>query len=91
MELTEEQAKKIQEFFNSDSFKNGSCPICGNDDFGFLNTVYKLTAFNRPNTPTTKQKHSEYPVIPIVCNKCGYTMFMNPLGAGIDLLKEEDK
>lgn len=90
MELTEEQTQKMQEFFNSESFKNGNCPICGNGEFTFLSTVYKLTAFNRPNTPTIEQQHSEYPVIPVVCKKCGYTMFMNPLGAGIDLLKKED-
>lgn len=90
MELTEKQTKKIQEFCESKSFKNGKCPICGKDEFQIITTVFKLPEFNRPNTPTIEQKHSEIPVVPLVCTNCGYTMLISPLAAGIDLLEQEE-
>lgn len=90
MELNEKQTKQIQDFCESEAFRKGKCPICGKDEFELITTVFKLYEFNKPNTPSIEQKHSQFPVIPIVCKNCGYTMFISPLASGIDLLEQEE-
>lgn len=81
--MTEQDSKKVLNYIEKTWGSDFKCPMCNKSDWGLTNTIYQLTAFNKPNTPTTERQYSVFPVIPIVCNKCGYVHFVSAIACGI--------
>lgn len=57
------------------------CPICGDIDWG-VNQVFQLLEYKDDGIPIGFNI-GVFPVTPVVCNKCGYTFFMNALRSGV--------
>lgn len=74
--------QQIIDFLN-DKWKSNTCPYCGKQEWNVTESVFELREFNEGNLnvggPIT-------PVIPITCQNCGNTVFINALTSG--LLKE---
>jgi hypothetical protein len=58
---------------------SGDCPICQTDGWQ-IGTVSVLPAFKSgfPTVPSTV-----LPVVPVICNTCGFTHFFNAVLAGL--------
>lgn len=75
---TEEE--KLNEFI--DNIHIGSCSLCGNNEWTMEKKVFELHEFEFAGTPLRTDLLS-YPVVPIMCSKCGNTYFVNALKAGL--------
>lgn len=73
----EKALEKLQRVWVS----NKTCPICGQTKWTVGDTVHELRAFNYGNLVVGGE--GVYPVIPVACNTCGYTHFINPLPLGL--------
>lgn len=66
---------------------NRQCPICNNTNWGIDNRI--VTPMN------VGENHSIFiggpisPLIPVTCDKCGYTVFIN--GLKIDVLEFDEE
>lgn len=58
--------------------KPTSCPLCGNNHWTFSDTIFQLTEFD---TKGIIVGGAVFPVIPLTCNNCGNTYFINVLSA----------
>lgn len=67
-----------------------ACPLCGNNHWTFNDTLFQLMEFD---TKEVILGGSVFPVIPLTCDNCGNTYFINVISAGlIDKQKiEEDQ
>ena len=90
MKLNEEQRSKLVEKLNS----MGSptiCPLCNSGEWNVSDTIFELREF-QGGSLVVGGDHSIYPVIPLTCNECGNTYFLNPLKLGIlDPQNREDQ
>ena len=64
---------------------NQSCPYCGNRAWTIADKVFELREFNDGNI-IVGGSSSILPVIPVTCNNCGHTVFVNAMSSG--LMKE---
>ena len=71
--------------FLTKTWNNKNCFICGGNEWSVNDKVYELREFNEGNL-VLGGRASITPVIPVVCEKCGNTVFINALITG--LLKE---
>lgn len=58
------------------------CPICGGIKFSVSNTIFEMREFNNGNM-VIGGNQSLYPVLPVSCDKCGNTFFLNALTLGL--------
>lgn len=70
--------KKIDEYIKKISVSN--CPLCGNNNWTITDRVLQLTEFRTENVEGT---NTLFPVIPLTCQNCGNTYFINVLVAGL--------
>lgn len=63
------------------SWQNGHCNMCGGTNWGVGEEIFELREFQDGNLvvggPTKL-----YPVVPVVCSKCGHVIFVNPNSIG---------
>lgn len=70
--------KKAMEYIKK--IKAPVCPLCGEKEWNFGDKVYQLMEFDFDGLHLGK---STIPVVPIVCENCGNTYFVNALVAGL--------
>ena len=58
------------------------CSVCGNAKWSATDTIFELREFSGGNLVIAGGQ-SLYPVIPITCNICGNTHFLNALQLGL--------
>ena len=75
-----DQDKLIQTL--STKWNTKCCPMCGCNSWSVANKIFELREFNDGNFIIGGHT-SIHPVIPIVCDNCGNTIFINPLVAGV--------
>jgi len=56
------------------------CPICQHREWSIDGTIHELREFHSGDFVVGG---SVFPVVPIVCNFCGYTFFFNALKLGL--------
>lgn len=56
------------------------CSFCGNNTWNISSKIFELLEFNANGL---QLGGSVYPVVPITCNNCGNTLFINALVAGL--------
>lgn len=56
------------------------CPLCNNHDWGVASKLFYLGEFDKEGVDL---RGARFPVLPITCSHCGYTMFISALVAGI--------
>jgi hypothetical protein len=81
MKLSEEQKRLLNEKLNNLAVPP-LCSICSSNDWSATDTIFELREFQRGSL-TIGGNQSIYPVIPITCNKCGNTLFINAIRIGI--------
>lgn len=57
-----------------------TCPLCGNGQWTFNDTIFQLPEFD---TKGLIVGGVVFPVIPLTCDNCGNTYFINVLSAGL--------
>jgi hypothetical protein len=81
MKLTEEQKQFLNEKLNSLGIPP-KCNICSSDEWSASDTIFEVREF-QGGSLIIGGNQSIYPVIPISCNKCGNTVFINALRIGV--------
>ena len=81
MKLNTEQQEIFLNKLNSFPHKL-VCSVCGSNNWSANDTIFELREFMEGNLIIGGDQ-SLYPVIPITCNVCGNTHFLNPLKLGL--------
>lgn len=81
MKLTEDQRKKLVEFLN-EKRASPNCPMCDSKSWGVSDTIFELREFQGGSLMVGGNQNI-FPVIPISCNECGHTIFINAIRAGV--------
>lgn len=63
------------------------CPLCKHNHWTVSDTVFQLMEFNEGSIVIGGQL---YPVLPIACENCGNTYFVNAIVAGFVEQNKED-
>ncbi len=72
------EVKKIITYLE-DKWKGRKCPMCNSNHWVISDIIYELREFRGGNLNAGSPL---YPVIPIICDNCGNTIFINALKAG---------
>ncbi len=71
--------KKFENHINKFALK--PCPLCGQLNWTFVDMVFQLPEFNPdPDDPSIGKS---YPVVPVMCETCGNTIFISAIVAGL--------
>ena len=86
----EKQVKVDQEKLNSylKRIKASPCTLCGNNNWSVSDTIFQALEFDAGGLRLGGT--DSYPIIPITCSKCGNTIFINALVAGLVDQNESD-
>jgi len=68
--------EKLLDFLNS-KWKNNLCACCGQNNWHVWDEAYELRAFRWGNMVIWGAPI--IPVVPIICNNCGNTLFVNAI------------
>ena len=76
--------KKQKELFNRrfPSLVESGCPVCRKGNFVVNDTIFELREFQGGGLYIGDQ-YSILPVISVVCNHCGHTLFFNAVLLGL--------
>lgn len=84
--MNKPDGEEIIEFIHS-HWSNQICPMCGGRAWNVSDKIFELREFNDGNFVLGGPNSSIVPLIPVTCNKCGNTIFINALSTG--LVKKE--
>lgn len=62
---------------------NQVCPMCGGRAWSVSDKIFELREFNDGNFVLGGPNSSITPVIPVTCDKCGNTIFINALSTNL--------
>jgi len=80
MKLTEGQKNKAVEKLSG--FLKSSCSVCQGKGWVLSDRIFELREFHG-GTLVIGEKSATFPVIAVVCNSCGNTLFFNAIQLGI--------
>ena len=72
--------EKALEWVDSHWKGNKLCGVCGNTDWGIIDEVVEVRAYNGGRTVIGG---SIFPHLAVICNICGNTLFFNAILAGL--------
>lgn len=84
--LVEHRKQQVMNWLNKKWPMAQKCPICQRREWSFSGTIHELREFHKGDFIVGG---SVFPVVPIVCNFCGYTLFFNALK--LDLVEQPEK
>ena len=73
--------------FIQNKWQNQICPLCYGKSWNVAEKVFELREFNDGDLHVGGPNASIVPVIPVICENCGNTIFINALSTG--LIKKE--
>ena len=82
MNLSEEQLGKVISLVNEKYTNKAHCPLCNHSKLNLNSKFFELREFNNGDI-ILDDGQSIFPVLPITCPECGYTIFINPAITGI--------
>lgn len=88
MKLDKEQTEKLNKHLQEKWKPPVACGVCGANDWNISGEIYEFREFHQGNMVIGGS--AIIPVIPVTCNNCGNTVFINPLVAGLDISKKEN-
>lgn len=83
MKIEQDKLKELVDKLNG--FTNRQCPLCGGKKFSVFDSVYEMREYQKG-----KIGNNLIPVIPLTCETCGNTFFVNAIKIGV-LEKEPEK
>lgn len=81
MKLSEEQRNKLIHFLNTKRI-SPNCQICNSNSWGVSDTIFEMREFQGGNLILGGNQNI-FPVIPVSCNECGNTIFLNAIIVGV--------
>ena len=79
MKLSDEQIENAKK--KLDQFSMLTCPLCGQQQLELEPKLYEL---KEPDEGKSEMEATYYyPMFPMLCDKCGYTAFVNALILGV--------
>lgn len=69
--------------FLEERWKGAGCPMCGGKEWRVSEKYFELREFNDGNLMLGGPNGAVMPVIPVTCNICGNTVFINALNTGL--------
>ena len=82
MQLTDEQQKHILDHLQK-NWTAKTCPLCMEIKWSINTNVFEMREYFKEKI--VYANNTVFPVIPIVCGNCGYTILINTIKAGITL------
>ena len=70
--------KKLNEYIKK--IMPPTCPLCNNNQWTVGDTIFQLLEYNEEGIVLGGKV---WPVLPIVCENCGNTYFVNAIAAGL--------
>jgi hypothetical protein len=86
MKLTPEEVKELLQKLEG-LWENSKCRICGHERLSITDRIFQLPELPAPGTPTG----NVFPVLLVVCEKCGETTFFSAIALGVYKLAAEQK
>lgn len=80
MKLTNEQNEKVKNYLNEKWPEPQACVVCKKVDWSSSDKLFALKEYG-PEHPLLER--SELPVIALVCNNCGNTMFFSAISLNL--------
>jgi predicted nucleic-acid-binding Zn-ribbon protein len=68
--------------FLKNKWKHGSCPVCQTDGWETATDIAEM-ATSEIYATDPRASGATYPMFPIFCSNCGYTLLFNALIAGL--------
>lgn len=90
MKLTDEQKDALIKKLNSFWKEIPICIVCKNNVWTIADMVFELREFHG-GTLVLGGGGKIYPVVTMMCERCGYTMFFNALSLGLYKPEEKEK
>ena len=87
MKLDDEQRKKLEKTFLDEPYKSLKCPVCQREDFSINTSIFEFSDFQPGLLRPIPQ--SMFPVIVIVCEKCGHSITFSAIKLGLIKRKDE--
>ncbi|PIZ04435.1 MAG: hypothetical protein COY58_04165 [Gammaproteobacteria bacterium CG_4_10_14_0_8_um_filter_38_16] len=79
MKIDDEKLKKLSESLR-EKWKNRVCPMCQSGNWIIQENCFELREFNGGNLVIGG---TVIPIVPIVCNNCSNTVFINAILSGV--------
>ena len=76
------EPSKIIKHLN-DKWQGCACPYCGGSEWNVGGKIFELREFNKGDLFIGGPNSSILPVTPVICSKCGNTVFINTIIAGL--------
>ena len=86
MKVEKEKMDAFLSRLNNESIKR-ICPVCGGTQFSISDTIFELRELSNGNL-VIGENQSLYPVVPLSCDSCGSTFFLNAIKSGLMEKKE---
>lgn len=77
MKLNDSQINRLKSYLAEFTQTQKNCPWCGEKTWILDGTVYEHREYNEGNLIIGGANNSIFPVIPLVCSKCGYVIWLN--------------
>lgn len=71
--------ERIIDYINS-KWKNLNCPLCSGSQWATTEIIYELRQYHGRDIKPTET--AMIPIIPIMCENCGYTLMVNSIAVG---------
>jgi hypothetical protein len=81
--LTEEETKKIQQWFDTNAGAHSKCPICGTNEWAAIEHLVSPIILGGPRRNGWEMGSGVYPHFMMSCQKCGNVQFINAINAGV--------
>ena len=80
------EQSKLNEYLKK--IHGSACPLCGNNHWSISDQIFQAIEFAYSGLPIGG---ASYPMVPLVCDNCGNTYFINALKAGFLDFPEPEK
>lgn len=87
MPLTPEQQQNLITRLNKVWVNPKNCLVCNHNEWQIADSVFELREFQGGNLVLGNSKIT--PIIPVICDNCGNTVFMNAIKLGV--INNEDQ
>lgn len=88
--MDKEKIEKVTKFIK-EYYEDYECPICHKSNWILGKSIYQMPEFFDNDIDKLLKRESCYPVIPISCEKCGYTILVNAIVCGAVEQQEDEE
>lgn len=79
--MDKEKIEKVTKFIKK-YYENYECPVCHKSEWVLGSHIYQMPEFFDNDMDKLFKKTSTFPVLPISCDECGYTVLVSAITCG---------